>query len=75
MYKRQQEDGVGYTIREKMIDTYEKIIRYTDSTKFNPSLREGIGYEHLEAFLVGNKYILDDPPVSYTHLDVYKRQD
>ena len=57
----EQEDGVGYTIREKMIDTYEKITRYTDSTKFNPSLREGIGYEHLEAFLVGNKYILDDP--------------
>lgn len=57
----EQEDGIGYTIREKMIDTYEKIIQYTNSTKFNPSLKEGAGYEHLDAFLVGNKYIIDNP--------------
>lgn len=57
----EQEDGVGYTLREKMIDTYEKIIKYTDSTKYNPSLMNGEKYEYLEHFLVGNKYILNNP--------------
>lgn len=57
----EKEDGVGYAIREKMIDTYEKIIQYTHSTKFNPSLREGEGYEFLNAFVVGNKYIVNNP--------------
>lgn len=55
------EQESGFAIREKMIDTYEKIIDYTNSTKFNPSLRNGTKYEHLDAFLWGNKYIIKNP--------------
>lgn len=48
--------------RQKMIDTYETIIEYTNTEKFNPHLR-GIDekYEYLEAFIVGNKYVIQNP--------------
>lgn len=51
----------GIIIRQKMIDTYEEIIEYTKSQKYNPSLKASKGYEHLEKFIYGNKYILTNP--------------
>ncbi len=50
------------TTRQKMIDTYETIIEYTNSKTFNPSLNTPEQkYEYLDAFIVGNKYIIDNP--------------
>lgn len=50
------------TTRQKMIETYEEIIEYTNSKMFNPSLKtQEQNYEYLDAFIVGNKYILDKP--------------
>lgn len=57
----EQENGMGYAIRVKMIETYEKIIKYTKSEKYNPSLIENEKYEYLSAFQIGNKFILDNP--------------
>lgn len=49
--------------RQKMIDIYETIIQYTDSKKFNPSLRgmKEQQYEYLDAFIVGNKFVIQNP--------------
>lgn len=60
----EQEDGGGYNLRKKMIDTYEKIIDYTDSTRYNPSLTKGEEYKYLQNFLYGNIYIIEDPQLS-----------
>ena len=57
----EQENGMGYAIRVKMIETYEKIIKYTKSEKYNPSLIENEKYEYLSAFQIGNKFILNNP--------------
>lgn len=48
--------------RQKMIDTYEAIIQHTNTEKFNPCLcRMEEEYEYLEAFIVGNKYVMQKP--------------
>ena len=36
----------------------------------NPATNEAVSYTHLPGLYV----LVGDPPVSYTHLDVYKRQ-
>ena len=55
--------GNGAIIRGKMIETYEKIIEYTNSTRFNPSLCTEPVYEHLDKFKMGNRYIKSHPVI------------
>lgn len=57
---------IDLPVRKKMLDTYETIIEYTNSKRFNPSLKDNEKeYEYLEAFRIGNKFILSNPELPY----------
>ena len=78
---------VGGSQREERLDKLEQrmaemhipaeeLYWYLDTRRFGtvPHAGFGLGFERLVLFVTGMTNIRDVIPVSYTHLDVYKRQ-